>query len=111
MKAKKILAIENPREELVNFDALKNADYDRFAKRNKKIKFALFDQESLSFAAVKNLDQSLAKLLESSEPKPQSLAAASETLGVTSAHWDATSQTYRASGTIEALQIWRPTIQ
>ncbi len=111
VKAKKILAIENPRQELINFDSLKSVDYDRFAKRNKKIRFALFDQESLSFAAEKNLDQSLAKLLESSEPKPQSLAAASETLGVTSAHWDAISQTYRAAGTIEALQIWRPTIQ
>lgn len=108
--AKKILAIENPRAELINYDALKDADFDRFAKRNKKIRFAVFDQESLNFAARKNLVAPLSKLLESSDSHSQNLAAASKTLGMTSPHWDAVTQTYRASGTIEALQIWRPMI-
>ncbi len=111
IKAKKILAIENPRNVFVNFESLKNLDFDRFAKRNKKIQFAVFDQESLSFATKKNLDHSLGLLLQLPKAKKQSLTAAAETLGITNAYWDSQSQTYHAAGTIEALQMWRPSIQ
>lgn len=110
-KANKILTIENPRNEFVQFDSLRGSDFNRFAQKNQKIRFAVFDQESLKYAAQKNLINSLARLLESSEPKPLRLADANEALGVTSAHWDSLTQTYRLSGAIEALQMWRPLIQ
>ncbi len=111
-KAKKILAIENPHNELVNFDSLMTLDFDRFARVNRKIQFAVFDQGSLNFAAKKNLAEPLARLLKLPNNNVQRLAgAASDALGLSNPHWESSSQTYRFIGAIEALQMWRPSIQ
>ena len=94
LKAKKILAIHNPKNEFVNFESLKFLDFNLFATRNKKIQFAVFDQESLGFATKKKLDRSLSRLLEMPKVKIANLAVDAETLGIATAQWDSISQTY-----------------
>ncbi len=97
----KWVEIENS-EKFVHFDALKDLDFEKFAKQNREIYFAVFDEASLRYAEKKHLQSDLTLMLEAHQQK-----VASTLLG--EMIWDASSQTFRSKSALEALQVWRPT--
>jgi hypothetical protein len=120
VKSDKLLEIEAT-QEVIHFDALKDLDFEKFARQNREIYFAAFDQDSLQFAKKKKLQVELIQMLED---QPKNLAknlakklaknlAKKVTNNLTNnligeVRWDSSSQTFRSRSAIEALQVWRP---
>lgn len=101
IRSDKLLEIEAP-QTVIHYDALKDLNFEKFARQNREIYFAAFDQESLQFAKKKLLQSELIQMLES-QPKK----VASNLVGELS--WDSSAQIFRGRSAVEALQIWRPT--